>query len=156
MWKQVGFFCLQKVKQLKLVRSIITFEKKQYNECSKCGLHSKANSVYTTLIPDDTVANNPCFKSKIPSGSFTWPNQNCCLCDNPASRLLEIIYEDKHNGKKLAEKAVGLAFGVYVIHNGGSTIHSIKVPHCDMHENGVKIEDKNTILFASYSYRNAF
>jgi len=90
----------------------ITFEKKQYNECSKCGLYSKANSEYTTLIPIDTIANEPCFKSKIPSGSFTWPNQKCCLCDNLASRLLEIIYEDIHNGKKIAEKAAGLAFGV--------------------------------------------
>ena len=124
----------------------------------KCQRYLTGNGSELWLAPDDTVATAPTFGAVLKE-QFGWP-AGCCVCGQPATRVIPVTLHMKETGRNLAHSAAGLALGRLVVRTGGGTLITVNAPHCAEHMDGVALEDPTVgplrILFRSYSAQQQF
>jgi ssDNA-binding Zn-finger/Zn-ribbon topoisomerase 1 len=132
----------------------------EFRRCfnTKCQRYLQGDGVSLWLVSDDVITSAPTFGAVLPE-KFGWP-PGCCVCGQPATRVISISLHVKETGRKLATTAAGLALGRIVIKTGGGTIVSVNTPHCESHMDGAALEDPAVgslrILFRSHQYQQQF
>jgi hypothetical protein len=132
----------------------------EYRRCHnpKCQRYLQGDGAALWLVPDDFVANAPTFGAVLPE-TFGWP-PGCCVCGQPATRIVPVSLHVKETGRNLAASAAGLALGRIVVKTGGGTVVTVNTPHCEAHMDGAALEDQAVgplrILFRSHRYQQQF
>ncbi len=120
-------------------------------QCASCGLWSEGTETMAP-VPDERVADFPVFSSPLPEGEVRWPANDagevvCSMCDRPA-RFIKIEGMDPVR-----------ALGSMVLPVSVSTVHSIMVPVCDEHHDGVALlvsGSQSALGFRSRAYQLRF
>ena len=124
----------------------------------KCKRYLAGNGAQLWLVPDDTVANAPTFGAVLKE-QFGWP-PGCCVCGQPATRVIPVTLHVKETGRNLAHAAAGLALGRLVVRTGGGSLVTVNAPHCAEHMDGVALENPTIgpmrMLFRSYRVQQQF
>lgn len=124
----------------------------------KCQRYLTGNGSHLWLVPDDTVANAPTFGAVLKE-QFGWPT-GCCVCGQPATRVVPITLHVKETGRNLAHSAAGLALGRLAVRTGGGTLVTVNAPHCAEHMDGIALESPTVgplrVLFRSYRAQQQF
>lgn len=124
----------------------------------KCQRYLQGDGESLWLAPDDTVAVAPTFGAVLPE-KVGWP-EGCCVCGQPATRVIPVTLHVKQTGQNLATSAAGLALGRIVVKTGGGTIVTVNTPHCETHMDGAALESPTIgplrIVFRSHTFQQQF
>jgi hypothetical protein len=124
----------------------------------KCQRYLAGNGSQLWLVADDVVMNAPTFGAVLKE-QFGWP-AGCCVCGQPATRVVPVTLHVKDTAKNLAHSAAGLALGRLAVRTAGGTLVTVNAPHCAEHMDGVALESPTVgplrILFRSHRVQQQF
>ena len=123
--------------------------------CPHCEVFLSGERGMLDRTPATYVARSAVFGSFLPN-QIVWP-PGCCVCEQPATRMIESKLVDEKPGSPGRDMAVGIA-SLGVLKAVDRTTYTIQAPHCDQHRDGVElvspkdIEISVAIAFRSYGY----
>jgi hypothetical protein len=128
--------------------------------CPQCGTYARFDlGQGVSAIPQDFVASAHVFKTYLPEAP-TWP-ACCCVCGAPPTRTetMTITYaaDPTFEERLTASVAVRVASAgmVKVTEHHVNVTERYRVPHCDAHSGGARLEPSG-VAFRSYAYFRNF
>ena len=127
--------------------------------CAHCMEYSTGTDGMLDVTPDNYVANLPVFGAHLPN-QLRWP-EGCCVCEQPATRMIESKLVDERPGSPGRDLAVGVA-SLGILKAVDRTTYTIQTPHCSEHKGGAELLEPSgidfpvAIAFRSYPYYKKF
>jgi hypothetical protein len=116
--------------------------------CSNCHGYFEGKGGLLSKTDEHRVAESPIFTATLPP-SFQFP-AGCCVCGMAEARRDKVSMRTQNASSVVSVAAVGMT---------SSTITSVDVPHCAVHNGGALLggtPDHPKISFRSYPYMRAF
>ena len=123
--------------------------------CPHCMEFGTGDGGMLDKTPADYVARSAVFGAVLPS-NLVWP-EGCCVCEQPATRMIESRLVDERPASAGRDLAVGVA-SLGILKAVDRTTYTIKAPHCAQHHDGVELKTPSGIdtsvalAFRSYPY----
>ena len=128
--------------------------------CPHCRTYALYQAKVLVATPPTFVAAAPTFCIELPS-EMQWP-AGCCVCDQPATRAVDVRLQIEQAGNLGTSLAVGIA-SLGFLRTVDRTTYALGVPHCALHADGAELalpyeaaQMMPGIAFRSYPYFVAF